>query len=214
MHTLRPDQVIERLQWRYATKQFDPAREIPDDAWHALEQSLVLSPSSFGLQPWRFLVVTDPATRARLRAISWDQPQVTDASRLVVLAARVDLTEEDIDRWLERVVEVRGSLPLPGYREMMTGFTASMTPAERHAWNLRQTYIALGQLMTTAAMLGIDSCPLEGLDPAGYDRELGLSGSGHATAVACALGYRSPHDKYASFPKIRYEKGEVLNEVG
>lgn len=213
VQTLTPAQAVERLQWRYATKQFDPDRAIPADAWQALEQALLLAPSSFGLQPWRFLVVADPATRARLREISWNQSQVTDAARLVVLASRTDLTDADIDRWTARIMEVRGSLPLPGYRDLMSGFAAAMPPAARHAWNARQTYIALGQLMATAAMMGIDSCPLEGIDPAGYDTELGLTGSGYATVAACALGYRAEGDKYASLPKVRYPADEVIRQV-
>jgi nitroreductase len=88
-----------------------------------------------------------------------------------------------------------------------------MTPAEKQAWNTRQVYIALGQLMTSAAVLGIDSCPLEGISPADYDTILGLSGTGYATAVACALGYRSPEDKYAVAPKARFPDAQVLTHV-
>ena len=97
MTRLAPDQLLAALRWRYATKKFDPASKIPADVWDALEQSLVLTPSSFGLQPWKFLVVSDPAVRARLQPESWNQPQVTEASHFVVLAARTDLTKADID---------------------------------------------------------------------------------------------------------------------
>ena len=86
--TVPPDQVLAALRWRYATKQFDASREIPADVWDALEESLVLTPSSFGLQPWKFLVVQDPTIRAELMAESWNQTQVTHASHFVVLTAR------------------------------------------------------------------------------------------------------------------------------
>jgi nitroreductase len=88
---------------------------------------------------------------------------------------------------------------------MIAGFAETMSREARHAWNTRQVYIALGQLMTAAAVLGIDTCPMEGISAAAYDRILGLENSGYATAVACALGYRSADDKYAAAPKARFE---------
>jgi nitroreductase len=96
---------------------------------------------------------------------------------------------------------------------MISSFSSAMTPAEKQAWNTRQVYIALGQLMTSAAVLGIDSCPLEGISPADYDTILGLPGTGYATAVACALGYRSPEDKYAVAPKARFPDAQVIAHV-
>ena len=208
--------VLKALQWRYATKQFDAAHKIDAEHWNAIEESLILTPSSFGLQPWKFLIVSNPAIRAELRAASWNQPQVTDASHLVVLTTRTDLTQDDIDAWIKRMAEVQGCPkenfdPLAG---MIQGFTSSMSSEVRRAWNSRQVYIALGQLMTTAAMLGIDSCPLEGIDPAAYDRALGLENSGYATVVACALGYRDPVDKYAAVPKARFDRSRVISHIG
>lgn len=208
--------VLNALQWRYATKQFDATRKIDAEQWNAIEESLILTPSSFGLQPWKFLVVADPAIRSELRAASWNQPQVTDASHLVVLTTRTDLTQSDIDAWINRMAEVQGCptenfAPLAG---MISGFSSSMSTDTRRAWNSRQVYIALGQLMTTAAMLGIDTCPLEGIDPAAYDRALGLENSGYATVVACALGYRDPADKYASTPKARFDRSRMIEHIG
>ena len=207
--------LVNALRWRYATKQFDATCKIPADVWDALEESLVLTPSSFGLQPWKFLVVADPAVRAQLLPESWNQSQVTDASHFVVLAARTDLAKPDIDSWIARLAEVQGSPlealdPLKG---MITGFAERMSVEERHAWNARQVYIALGQLMTSAALLGIDACPMEGISTAAYDRVLGLENSGYATAVACALGYRSAGDKYASAPKARFDRPLVIEHI-
>lgn len=215
MNRLAPDQLLAALNWRYATKQFDPSRKIPADVWDAFEESLVLTPSSFGLQPWKFIVVRDPAVRARLQPESWNQPQVTEASHFVVLASRTDLTKADIDSWIARLAEVQNKTaddlaPLQG---MIAGFAETMSCEARHAWNTRQVYIALGQLMTSAAVLGIDTCPMEGISAAAYDRILGLEGSGYATAVACALGYRSADDKYAIMPKARFERSAVIKSV-
>ena len=213
--TIQPNDLLAALRFRYATKAFDPARKIPAETWDAFEKSLVLTPSSFGLQPWKFLVVENPEIREKLKAASWNQPQLIDASHLVVLTARTDLTQADIDSWIARLSEIQGTPieVLAGLSVMISSFSSAMTPAEKQAWNTRQVYIALGQLMTSAAVLGIDSCPLEGISPADYDTILGLPGTGYATAVACALGYRSPEDKYAVAPKARFPDAQVIAHV-
>ncbi len=213
--TVSPDKLVAALRWRYATKRFDPSRKIPAATWDAIEESLVLTPSSFGLQPWKFIVVQDPGLRALLSPESWKQPQVTESSHYVVLTARTDLDCTDIDAWMARMSEVQGNhvettAPLRG---MIQGFAQAMSHEARHAWNVRQTYIALGQLMATAAMLGIDACPMEGISAAGYDHVLGLESSGYATVVACALGYRAADDKYAATPKARFDRSRVITHL-
>jgi nitroreductase len=209
------DQLLSALRWRYATKQFDASRKIPAETWAALEESLVLTPSSFGLQPWKFLIVETPAVRAKLLPDSWNQAQVTEASHFVVLTARTDLTAADIDAWVSRLSEIQGrpAEALAPMKGMIVGFAETMSEEERHAWNIRQVYIALGQLMASAAVLGIDACPMEGISKTAYDRILGLEGSGYATVVACALGYRADTDKYATAPKARFEASRVIQRV-
>ncbi len=213
--TISPEKLLASLRWRYATKKFDPTHKIPAATWDALEESLVLTPSSFGLQPWKFLVIQDPGVRANLAAESWHQPQVTQASHYVVLTARTNLNAADIDAWMERMAEVQGSGPevLAPLKGMIEGFAQAMSHEARHAWNTRQVYIALGQLMTTAAVMGIDACPMEGISAAGYDQLLGLEGSGYATVVGCALGYRAADDKYASIPKARFDRSKVISHI-
>ena len=213
--SMPPDQLVAALRWRYATKQFDSTRKIPEATWDAIEESLVLTPSSFGLQPWKFHVVKNPAVRSKLLAESWNQPQVTEASHFVVLTSRTDLTTEDIDAWISRMAEVQEKsadavAPLKG---MIIGFAERMSVEDRCAWNARQSYIALGQLMAAAAVLGIDACPMEGISASAYDRILGLEGSGYATVVACALGYRSEADKYAVTPKARFDHSQVIHHI-
>lgn len=212
---LSPDDLLAALRWRYATKKFDPARKIPAAIWDAIEESLILTPSSFGLQPWKFLVVTDPGLRANLAGESWRQPQVTEASHFVILTARTNLDTTDIDEWMARMGEVQGTAPetLAMVKGMIEGFAQPMSHEMKHEWNVRQTYIALGQLMTAAAVLGIDSCPMEGFSPAGYDRLLGLEGSGYATVVACALGYRSDDCRGAATPKARFDRSRVIERI-
>ncbi|MGL5018438.1 MAG: NAD(P)H-dependent oxidoreductase [Luteolibacter sp.] len=213
--TTTPDSLLASLSWRYATKKFDPTRKIPAATWDAIEESMVLTPSSFGLQPWKFLVIEDAGVRANLALESWKQPQVTEASHYVVLTARTDLTSADIDAWMTRMADVQGTSPeaVAMVRGMIEGFAQAMSHEARHAWNVRQAYIALGQLMTSAALLGIDACPMEGISAAGYDDLLGLGGSGYATAVGCALGYRAADDKYAALPKARFERAKVVSRI-
>jgi nitroreductase len=209
-------QLLNALNWRYATKVFDPNKKIPADVWQTLERALVLSPSSYGLQPYRFLVISDPAKRAALLPHSWNQKQVVDASHFVVFTARTQMTEADVDKLIARTTDVR-KIPaesLNFYRDMMLGDLVN-GPRSRiaHEWATRQAYIALGNLMTCAAVLGVDACPMEGFVPSEYDRVLGLENSGYATVVCCALGYRAANDKYASLPKVRYEAEELVQQV-
>ena len=213
MSTFAPSDLLNCLRWRYATKKFDPTKTIPAETWSALATSLVLAPSSFGLQPWHFLTIQTPSIRAELRTHSWGQSQVTDCSHFVVLAAKTTMNEADIDAFLARTVAVRGGEidQLTPYREMMVGFTHNMDEPARLQWAKLQTYIALGQLMTSAAVLGIDACPMEGLNPAEYDRILSLPEKGYTTSVACALGFRADDDKYAAAPKVRFEECDVLS---
>jgi len=216
MSNITNEQLLAALNWRYATKVFDAARKIPDAVWHALEQSLVLTPTSYGLQPYQFLVVQDPAKRADLLPHSWGQKQVVDCSHFVVFTARTEMTEADVDKLIRRTTELRKLPPdaLNSYRGMMVGDIVNGPRGKRaHEWAARQSYIALGNLMTCAAVLGLDACPMEGLVPAEYDKLLNLNGSGYATVVACALGYRAAGDKYSSLAKVRYHTSELVRTI-
>jgi nitroreductase len=205
-----------QLRWRYATKQFDPQRSIPEAHWRALEDALVLSPSSFGLQPWKFVVVTDPGTKERLVPASWGQRQVVDASHLVVFAIKKNLGVDEVDQYLARIAELRDVTPdsLQGFRGILLEFLGQPAESFRvNDWSARQVYIALGNFLTSAALLGIDTCPMEGIEPARYDEILGLAGQGYETVVAAAAGYRAATDKYATLPKVRYAANEVIAHI-
>ena len=209
-------QLLDALQWRYATKVFDATKKIPADVWQTLERALVLTPTSYGLQPYKFLVISDPAKRTELLPYSWNQKQVVDASHFVVFTARTKITDADVNKLIQLTSDVR-KIPaesLNFYRDMMLGDVGNGPRSKTaHDWAARQAYIALGNLMTCAAVLGVDACPMEGLNPAEYDRVLGLNYSGFATVVACALGYRAATDKYAGLPKVRYETRELVQQV-
>ena len=214
MKPVSNDVIEKQLEWRYATKVFDSTKVIPETDWKTLERALVLTPSSFGLQPWKFFVVTDPAKRALLKPASWGQSQIVDASHLVVFAIRKNLSESDIERFVARTAEVRGTTveSLESYRQMMVG-SLSKPSIDINAWASRQVYIALGFFMSTAALLGIDACPIEGFEPAKYDEILGLSALGYGASVVAAAGYRSGSDKYATLPKVRFKAEDVITHI-
>ena len=215
MTPLDPAHLGAALRWRYATKKFD-TRRLPDAIWKVLADSLVLAPSSYGLQPWRFLVVEDPAVRARLREHSWNQGQVTDASHLVVFLRRIDTPAAEVDRFAARMAEVRGvpAAQVEPYRQLMLANVAQgMSPEVQREWAARQVYLALGQFMTSAAVLGVDTCPLEGITPSKYNEILGLEGSGYETVVACVVGYRAADDAYAQAAKVRFPAAEMIRRV-
>jgi len=213
MKTIDTETLLDAQNRRYATKQFDPAKKIPAVLWDALEQTLVLSPSSFGLQPWKFVVITNQATKDALLPQSWGQRQVADASHLVVFAVKHPLTAGDVRRHIERTAEVQGTPleKLAGFEKIVAGFLEKPPyPLDLKEWSTRQVYIALGNFMISAALLGVDTCPMEGLDPAGYDKVLGLEGQGYFTVAACPAGYRAGDDKNAVLPKVRFAKKDVM----
>lgn len=216
MKPIDRSQLLEQLNWRYATKQFDPNRKINAQDWATLEDVLQLTPSSGGLQPWKFIVVTDPAVRERLRPASYSQPQITDASHLVAFASRNNFSEADVDAHIQNVAKLQG-IPLESLAQLrgmlVGGIVTSRDEAARDAWARNQTYIALGNLLAAAALLGIDACPMEGFDRAQYDEILGLKAKGYSSAVVATLGYRLPTDKYATGLKVRFPKEQVFLNI-
>ena len=211
MSVISPEAALARLNWRYAVKKFDSTKTIPDETWTALEQAAVLSPSSTGLQPWKFVVVTSPEMKQKLRPAAYNQPQITDCSHLVVFCAKAPPTSADTERHVERTAEVRG-VPvssLDAFRKMVEG-SANRPADEGTAWAARQAYIALGVFLTTAAMIGVDACPMEGFDPPQFDEILGLKAHGVKSFALAAAGYRAADDKYAALAKVRLPLEEVI----
>jgi nitroreductase len=215
-NTITSEQLLDRLNWRYATKQFDPTRKINAQDWGTLEDALRLTPSSGGLQPWKFIVITDPALRAKLLPASYGQSQITNASHLVVFTAKKNFNEADVDAFINHTAATRGvsAESLAQYRGILVGgIVQAMDEQARNAWARNQAYIALGNLLTSAALLGIDACPMEGFDRAQYDEILGLNKQGFASAVIATLGYRASTDQYATATKVRFPKDQIFAHV-
>ena len=217
MTTINASTLLDALNWRYATKKFDSNRKIDAATWTTLEHSLVQTPSSFGLQPWKFLIVTDPVVKAKLSAASWGQTQPADCSHHVVFTFHEDLDIAHIDRHLARMVEVRGvaaAVPAQAFGNVVKNSIEGARQAGKlDAWQSRQAYIALGQFMAAAALLAVDTCPMEGIVHTQYDEILGLLHTPYRTVVACAAGYRAADDKYAALPKVRFKSEEVIVRI-
>jgi nitroreductase len=216
MNPIKGEQLLAQLNWRYATKEFDPMRKISPEDWSVLENALILSPSSYGLQPWKFIVITDQKIREELFPATWNQRQVLDCSHYVVFAVNTKMTEQHIDSHISRTVEIRGGTVegLQRYRDVMLGdVVTGARGAQAQEWAARQAYLALGNLMTSAALMGIDTCPMEGFEPEEYDKILDLGAKGLASVVCCAAGYRSPTDKYAGQKKVRFDRADVIHIV-
>jgi nitroreductase len=209
-------EIIKQLNWRYAVKKFDSTKKVSAQDWETLEESLRLAPSSYGTQPWKFLVVQNPEVRKKLTPLSWNQTQIEDCSHLVVLAIKSKLDEAHVEKYIQRMAEVRKMDPsqLDGFKRVLVGdLIKGARSATINFWAQRQAYIAMGFIMETAAIMNIDTCPLEGLDPKGYDKVLNLEGTGYETVAAVAVGYRHADDKYQSVPKVRFEKKDVFTYI-
>lgn len=204
--------ILNDLQWRYATKQFDQTKKVSEQDLQEILEALRLSASSFGLQPWKFIVVTDAKVRKELQQHAWNQPQIVDASHLLVLCARTDVNESYIKKYVETLAAAR-NVPLDslkGYQDMMLGFVAHKDRAALIEWAKLQVYLALGTVLTVCSHKRIDSCPMEGFDATAFDKILGLEKLHLTTAVLCPIGYRSADDKYAAAAKVRFGMDEVV----
>jgi nitroreductase len=205
--------IFNQLNWRYACKKFDPAMVIREADWNILAETLRLSASSYGLQPWKFIVVQNPEIRKQLLPVSWNQTPVTEASHFVVLTYKEKMDEEHITRHVEQTAKVRGieSASLEGFKKVMMGDLVKGPRSEViNWWAQRQCYIAMGAFLTTAAIMEIDTLPMEGLDPAAYDKILELEGTGYKTVAAIACGYRAADDKYQHIKKVRFDMKDVV----
>lgn len=207
--------ILESLNWRYATKSYDTTKKVSGENWETLQQAMMLAPSSFGLQPYKALVITNPELREKLKAAAYGQSAVTDASHLVVFAYKKTLTDADVEHFIERTAEVRGQTreSLADYENVLKGSAKrAVDGGYVETWNSRQVYIALGFLLETAALLGIDATPMEGFDAARFNEILGLTD--YSAVVVAAIGYRDAEsDWLANLPKVRYRKEELIETI-
>lgn len=206
--------IIESLNWRYATKKYDPSKRISDSDLEIIKESLRLTATSFGLQPLKFLIIENPAVRESLKAASWGQTQITDASHMIVLCSYVNVENEHVDHYMNDVsssrnVPIEATVPFGDY---IKGAIANFSPEQKAIWTSKQAYIALGQVLHTCAMLRIDSTPMEGFNPSAYSEILGLSEKNLQASLVLTLGYRHDDDGNQHMAKVR-KSHEVLFET-
>ncbi|GAA6118621.1 NAD(P)H-dependent oxidoreductase [Acidovorax sp. FG27] len=208
--------LIERLNWRYATKKMDPDRKVPADKVERIIEAARLAPTSSGLQPFELFVVTDPQVRARIRPIAWNQGQIVDSSHLLVFAAWDNYTAERINAMFDYTNEVRGfkNEGWENYRQQLLNSYPQRSPEVNFEHAARQAYIGLAAALVAAAYEGVDSTPMEGFDPKALDEILGL-GERHLRSVAVLpLGYRvAEQDWLVDLPKVRRPRERFVTEV-
>lgn len=203
--------IIEALNWRYAVREFSSER-IDEQKLQELLNATRLSATSYGLQPYRMIVVDDRAIREQLLPYSYGQQKVVDCSHLIVFAAQTQIGDEMVDRYIQSVAGTRAKSveELTGLSEHMKSVFAGMSGVQKKEWAHQQVHIALGTLLTAAAILQIDTCPMGGIESTGYDQVLGLGEQGLETSVTCALGVRHLQDSNAHLRKVRYDLSEMV----
>jgi len=208
-------ELIKHLEWRYATKKFDPDKQISEADLAKIKRAVQLSASSYGLQLYKVIVIEDKELREKLRSVSWDQTQVTDASHLFVFCNFTNNLDSHIDSYLGLTANTRGLKieDLAGYGSFMKTKINEKTPEQQTNWLERQPYIALANLLSACAELGIDACPMEGFEPQKYNEILGLDKKGLSACVIATVGYRSNEDQTQHFAKVRKPLDELFETI-
>ncbi len=204
--------LINDLSWRYATKRMN-GNKVSADKIESLLDAIRLSASGFGLQPYQVFVIENPELRAQIQPIAYGQPQITEASHILVFAAWNDITEEKIDAFIQLVSETR-NVPveaLADYRGAIAGSMLQLPMEVQAGWAARQVYLAMGTALAAAAELKIDTTPMEGFIPAKLDELLDLSAKGLHSVLILAVGERDAANDYmANAAKVRYSKDELF----
>jgi nitroreductase/dihydropteridine reductase len=211
------ESILKQLSWRYAVKQYDRTRKLHERDIAFLEAVVRLSPSSYGLQPYKLLVIDDDALRTQLRAVSYNQPQITDASHLLVFAIDTGLDVASVDAYFdllcrERQVKLEGHLLQ--HRNAVAAAIHGMSAERRLAWATHQAYLGLGALLLAAAQIGVDANPMEGFIASRYDELLRLPEQSLGAVVIVGLGYRAADDRFQHFGKVRKSTKQLFIHIG
>ena len=209
-------EILNLLQWRYATKKMDPSRVVAEDKVERILEAVRLTATSSGLQPYDVLLVTNAAVREKIRAIAWNQSQITDCSHLLVFAAWDDYTAERINMMFDYTNEVRGfrNEGWENYRQMLLNSYPARGAEVNYQHAARQAYIGLGSALIAAAAEGVDCTPMEGFAPDQLDEILGLRAEGLRSVLLLPLGYRqADQDWLVELPKVRRPRERFVREV-
>ncbi len=205
----------ESLAWRYATKKFDSSKKIDAATLDNLLQTVKLAPSSYGLQHYEIIVVEDAAVRERLKEAAYGQPQLTDASQVVVFAAETKIDEEYVKNYISEAAATRqmDREKLADFEKTILGAISRQSDEQKLNWSHKQAYLALGVLIGAASELKIDTCPMEGYEGGKFDEILGLKEKGLTTSVIVTIGYRAEDDQYGKLAKVRKKDEDLFTKI-
>ncbi len=197
--------LLDNLKWRYATKKFDATKKISAADLNTLKEAVRLAASSYGLQPYKVIIVENPEIREKLKAAAYGQTQITDASQLFIFANDLNAGPESVAAYIKNISETRGvpAEALGGFADMMNGVISNLSQEAKNIWTAKQTYIALGTLLAAAAELKIDATPMEGFNPAAFNEILGFDKLGLNASVIATVGYRHDEDDTQHYKKVR-----------
>ena len=207
--------IINSLEWRYATKKFDPSKKLSDQQVETLKNAFNLTPTSFGLQPLKMIVICNKELQEKFVELSYFQRQVADASHLLVLCIENDTTSKDINTYFDKEKEARGVEEdvISDFRKQLLDMYKNMSIEEKQQSAIYQTYIALGNLMTVCAIEKIDSCPMEGFVPSKVDELLNLSTKNLKSVLMLPVGFRAEDDVMNGMKKVRKQLNETVIEI-
>lgn len=208
--------LIDRLNWRYATKKMNPDKAVPEDKVERILEAVRLAPTSSGLQQFEVIVVTNKEIREKIKAIAWNQEQVTDASHLIVFAAWDNYTAERINHMFDLVNDERGfrNEGWEAYRQMLLGTYPQRDAQTNFEHAARQAYVGLGIALTAAAFEEVDATPMEGFDPAALDEILDLRARGLRSVAIMPVGYRADEgDWLVNLKKVRRPVEQFISRV-
>ena len=208
--------LISKLEWRYATKKFDPSQVVSQDKIDFILEAIRLTATSSGLQPYEVLVVTNKEVREQIKPHAWNQGQITDSSHLLVFAAWDNYTAERINTMFDLTNDIRGfkNEGWENYRAMLLNTYPQRDAEANYQHAARQAYIGLGSALIAAAELKVDSTPMEGFDPLKVDEILGLKEKGLRSVLLLPLGYRADEgDWLVKLQKIRRSREDFVTEI-
>jgi nitroreductase len=203
---------LEHQNWRYATKKFDSGKIINNEDLNTLKEAIRLSSSSFGLQPYKVFIIENPELRAQLKAASWGQSQVVDASHLFIFASKTNIGDAEVDDYVKNTSIIR-ELPiesLSGFSNYLKGYIKPLTEDAKNIWTSKQTYLAMGNLLNAAAELKIDVTPMEGFVTDQVNELVGLDKLGFTASLIATLGYRHDEDDTQHYKKVRKSQEELF----
>lgn len=207
--------IVDGLKWRYAVKKFDPTKKLTTEQINYVKEAINFIPSSYGLQPYKVLEITDPQIRAKLKEAAYGQTQLTDAAHVFVFASFTDYNPAKVEEFVNLTAQIN---PMPkensdGFKNYLNSMIAGMSNEQLAIWTAKQVYIALGSMIAAASEIEIDSAAMEGFDKARFDEILGLKEKGLASAVIGAIGYRSPEDQNQFLKKVRKPMDQLFETI-